>query len=118
MLSARGAQPDLVRLLDNHVGPFGQGHPEPLFALPNVRLHMVDIVGKDHVRAQISDWEGGPRLKCVAFRAADTPMGQAMLKRWQTEPFHVAGHLKLDSWNGQERVEMHIQDAAMAMENK
>ncbi|MCB9991352.1 MAG: single-stranded-DNA-specific exonuclease RecJ [Rhodospirillales bacterium] len=118
VLSARGAQVDFVKLLQDHVGPFGQENPEPLFVLPNVRLHMVDIVGKDHVRAQISDWEGGPRLKAVAFRAAETPMGQAMLKQGGNQPFHIAGHFKLDTWNGQERVEMHIQDVAFAMEGQ
>lgn len=118
MLSVRGAQPDFVRLIQDHMGPFGQGHPEPLFVLPNVRVHMVDVVGKDHVRAMVSDWEGGARIKAMAFRSADTPLGQALLKQGKSQPFHLVGHFKLDTWNGAERVEMHIQDAAFALEGQ
>ncbi len=118
VLSVRGAQPDFVKMLHHNIGPFGQEQPEPVFALPHVRLHNVDIVGKDHVRAQVSDWEGGPRLKTVAFRSADTDMGQALLKHARNQPFHLAGHFKLDTWNGQERVEMHITDAAFALERQ
>jgi single-stranded-DNA-specific exonuclease len=115
LLSVRGAQPDFVRLIRDHFGPFGQENPEPVFVLANVRLHMVDVIGADHIRAQVSDWEGGPRLKAVAFRAKDTPLGQAMLRHGSNRPFHLAGTLKLDTWNGQERVELHIQDAALAL---
>lgn len=118
VLSVRGAHPDFVRIIQDHMGPFGQGHPEPLFVLPNVRVHMVDIVGKDHVRATVSDWEGGARLKAMAFRSADTPLGQALLKQGKNQPFHLVGHFKLDTWNGTERVEMHIQDAAFALEGQ
>lgn len=118
VLSVRGATIDFVKILQDNLGPFGQGHPEPLFVLPNVRLNMVDIVGKDHVRAQLSDWEGGGRLKAVAFKAADTPMGQAMLKQGREQPFHVAGHFKINEWQGRESVEMHIQDAAFALEGR
>jgi single-stranded-DNA-specific exonuclease len=115
LLSVRGAQTDFVKLIRDHFGPFGQDNPEPVFVLSNVRLHMVDIIGADHIRAQVSDWEGGPRMKAVAFRAKDTPMGQAMLQHWRERQFHLAGTLKIDSWNGQERVELHIQDAAFAI---
>jgi single-stranded-DNA-specific exonuclease len=115
LLTVRGAQTGFVRTIRDHFGPFGQDNPEPVFVFSNVRLNMVDVIGADHVRAQISDWEGGPRLKAVAFRSKDTPMGQAMLTHWRDRPFHIAGTLKIDTWNGQERVELHIQDAAFAM---
>ncbi len=116
IVSVRGATIPFVKMLQDHVGPFGQGHPEPLFVLPGVRLQQVDIVGADHVRCTITDWEGGPRLKAVAFRAKDTPLGEALLKQGQNQPFHIAGYFKLDTWNDQERVEMHIQDAAFAID--
>jgi len=117
VLSVRGAQPDFVKIIQDNMGPFGQGHPEPLFVLPSVRVQMADIVGKDHVRVTVSDWEGGSRLKAVAFRSADTPLGQALLKG-KNQMFHLVGHFKLDTWNGSERVEMHIQDAALALEGQ
>jgi single-stranded-DNA-specific exonuclease len=111
ILSVRGAQLEFIKIIDRHFGPFGQGHEEPLFALPSVRLHSVDIVGTDHVRCTLSDWDGGGRMKAVAFRAADTPLGQALLNRARDMPFHLAGHLKINEWQGRESVEMHIVDA-------
>ena len=114
ILSVRGATPELIRQIYDRLGPFGQGHDEPLFALADVRVHMVDRVGTDHVRAVVSDWEGGPRLKAIAFRSAGTPLGQALLNHSGNEPLHLLGHFKLDTWNGVERVELHIQDAAFA----
>jgi single-stranded-DNA-specific exonuclease len=117
ILSVRGATPDLVKTIQNNIGPFGQEQPEPLFVLPYVRLYNVDVVGKDHVRALVGDWEGGARLKAISFRSAETPMGQALLKHWRQTPFHLAGHLKINHWNGRESVEMHIQDAAFANEH-
>ncbi len=113
VLSVRGANVALLKLLDQ-VGPFGQNNPEPIFVLPNVRLHSADIVGTDHVRTLISDSDGGgTRMKAMAFRAADTPLGQALLKQTH-QIFHLMGRLKLDTWNDAEKVEFHIEDAAPA----
>lgn len=117
VLSVRGVRPDFVRLIHDHIGPFGQEHPEPVFALENVRIHTADVLGESHIRLMVSDWEGGSRLKAMAFRAVGTPMGDALLKQ-NKRPVHLAGTLKIDNWSGQDRVEMHIRDAAFAMEQQ
>ncbi len=116
ILSVRGTDVPLARLIYHHIGPFGMGHPEPVFALSHVRVSGAEIIGTNHVRCVLSDWDGGGRLKAVAFNAAETRLGQALLKRANAGPVHVAGTLKLDSWNGQERVELHITDAAEALQ--
>lgn len=115
VLSVRGAQVDFIKMIEKSFGPFGQGHEEPIFVLPRVRLFNVDVVGTDHVRCTLGDWDGGGRLKAVAFRAADTPLGQTLLTRGRDTPFHLAGHLKINEWQGCESVEMHIVDAAQAL---
>lgn len=116
VLSVRGAQMDFVKIIHEHMGPFGQGHAEPLFALSSVRVQMADVVGADHVRCQVSDWEGGSRMKAVAFRSAGTPLGKMLLEKGGGQPVHIAGHFKINEWQGRESVEMHIQDAAFAMD--
>lgn len=113
MMSIHGLKPELARMLQDRFGPFGADHPEPVFMFANVRLHSADLVGSDHVRCVVADWEGGPRVKAMAFRAADTALGQHLLGHRGDLPLHIAGTLKLDSWNGTERVEVHIQDAAV-----
>ncbi len=117
VLSIRGVRADFVKMIQNSVGPFGQEHPEPIFALNNVRIHSADVVGSSHVRVMAGDWEGGSRLKAVAFRAVGAPLGDALLKQGR-RPFHLCGTLKINEWQGRESVEMHIKDAAFAMDNQ
>ncbi len=113
--SIRGLRPDFVRLLENNVGPFGQENPEPRFVLSHVKIVNVDIVGTDHVRLQLSDLEGGARMKAMAFKSADTPLGEALLKG-KGQSLHLMGQFKVNEWNGSESVEFHVQDAAYALE--
>lgn len=113
--SIRGLRPDFVRLLENNVGPFGQENPEPKFVLSHVKIVNVDVVGTDHVRLQLSDMEGGSRMKAMAFKSADTPLGIALLKG-RGQSLHLMGQFKVNEWNGSESVEFHVSDAAYALE--
>lgn len=113
VLSPHGATLDLLNLLENSLGPFGQGHSEPIFVFNNVRLHNVDIRGGSHISVLFSGQEGGHRMKAMAFGAVGTPLGQALLKEGR-RPFHLCGALKLNEWQGRRSVELHIQDAAFA----
>lgn len=110
VITVRGAKVELVKLLQDHIGPFGQEHPEPLFLFRNVRLFDVNVVGEAHIRTRMSDWEGGSGMKAMAFRSVGTDLGEALLKRG-SEPFDVLGTLKIDNWGGREKVELHIKDA-------
>ncbi len=107
----RGATPELVALLDQ-AGPYGSGNAEPRFAIPRVSLVKADIVGADHVRC-IAAGEDGGRLKAIAFRAADTPLGAALLGHGGAQ-LHLAGRLRLDRWQGREDVQLILDDAAPA----
>jgi len=115
VVSVRGATVDLIQMLENQVGPFGQGFEAPVFIMRNVRVHTVDVVGTHHVRMQVSDWEGGPRIKVMAFRALDTALGDALFAcRGGGRGLDVVGALKLNSWQGRQSVEMHMQDAVFS----
>lgn len=107
-LSGRGANRALYDLLEQ-AGPYGAGNPEPRFAVPAMRIAHADIVGQGHVRCQLAG-EDGARLKAIAFRAADTPLGRALLDRG-IGPVHVAGRLKADDWQGRRSVQLNIEDA-------
>lgn len=115
VLAVRGIQSRLIKMLENQVGPFGQGHEEPLFLLQNVRIYQADVLGDSHIRLMIGDWEGGPRIKAMAFKAVGTDMGLAFLKQ-NKRPFNILGQLKINSWQGRESPEMHIKDADFAGE--
>jgi single-stranded-DNA-specific exonuclease len=80
--------------------------------MPAVRVVKADVVGRNHVRCILGGADGG-RLKGIAFRALESALGTALLRRGGP-PLHLAGRLDLDSWNGRESVPMIIEDAAPA----
>ena len=110
LVSPAGASAALVRDVAL-AGPFGAGNPEPVFALCDVRVAFADIVGKDHVRLRLTG--GGGRLDAIAFRAAGEPLGQALLAA-RGRTIHAAGRLRAETWNGNMRVQLHLEDAAPA----
>lgn len=111
VIGARGATADFVDLLDR-AGPYGAGHPQPCFALADMRVVQADIVGEKHVRCVLVD-SFGARVRAIAFRAVDAPLAPLLLDR-SGPPVHVAGQLRADSWNGTRRTQFEIRDAAAA----
>jgi len=93
-------------------GPYGAGNPEPMVVVPQVTIAFADRVGADHVRAQICD-SSGRRLKGIAFRVADNPLGAALMEG-EGRPLHLAGRIKDDTWNGRRQVQLQIEDASPA----
>lgn len=110
-LDCAGCTTDLIDKL-KQLGPFGAGNPEPRFAIIGARIVKADVVGTNHVRCILTG-AGGQRLKSIAFRAADTDMGQALLTG-QGTLFHLAGTLRADTWQGNTAAQLIIDDAAPA----
>ena len=93
------------------IAPFGRGNPEPRFMLRQARSAQVRQVGGAHVDCRLYDPAGGGRVRAVAFRASDQPLGRALLQA-DGAPLHLAGTIKLDWWAGQPQVTFRIEDAA------
>ncbi len=117
ILTSRGISVDLVEMLQNKVGPFGQEQPEPVFMLENIRIHKADILGESHIRVMLSDWEGGSYIKAMAFRSVNTPLGDTLMKQG-AHPYHILGQLKVNEWQGRKTAEMHIIDAYIIEESQ
>jgi single-stranded-DNA-specific exonuclease len=111
----RGAQSHFVKILNEQIGPFGPQNLEPCFALAHVRVQMADVLKDKHIRVQVSDWEGGQRMKGMFFYGVGTKLGEALLKGGQ-KLFHIAGQFKINAWQGRENVEFMISDGAHAAE--
>ena len=112
-LSARGATVDFVQDIER-AGPFGSGNPQPVFAFPGHKVRFPQIVGTGgHVSFQLTA-DDGARIKAIAFRAAQSPLGQALLAAGPDTRLHVAGTLGLDHYQGQARVQLRVTDAAPA----
>lgn len=117
-LSPSGATLELVETL-SRLAPFGMGNPQPRFLLTGGRVTHADIVGTDHVRFTVQGRETGSkatggaatRLKGIAFRVADEPLGQALLNA-KGRSLALAGTIRLDEWQGRREVKLHLEDAA------
>jgi len=108
-LSAGAANLKLIELLER-AGPYGAGNPKPRFAFPAHRITYADYVGTGHIRCTLVSGDGA-RLKAIAFRAADGPLGD-MLVNENHRPLHIAGSLARDDWGGRQSVQLFIDDAA------
>ncbi len=92
------------------LAPFGRSNPEPRLWLPSAVLHQARRIGENHLDCRIGD-QHGASVRGVAFRIADQPLGQALLNT-NGKPVHLAGRIKIDSWQGKQRVGFQIEDAA------
>jgi single-stranded-DNA-specific exonuclease len=110
-LSARGASVEFVEDIDR-AGPYGAGNPQPVFAFPAHKAKFAEVVGgPGHVRFQLTS-DDGARLKAIAFRAAATPIGDALLTSGNDGKLHIAGVLGLDHYQGRAEVQLRVTDVA------
>jgi single-stranded-DNA-specific exonuclease len=110
-VSAGGFNLSLAELLAR-AGPFGAGNAEPLLALPAHTLAYADPVGENHIRARLRSGDG-KFVNAIAFRAAGQPLGKALLEN-RGRSVHAAGHIAIDRWQGEERVQFRLVDLAAA----
>ncbi len=99
---------DIARL-----APFGPMNQEPVLVLPAARIAHAERIGREGntLRCTLAGM-GGERLKAILFRAGETPLAAALLAR--PPALHVAGHLRINRWQGQESAQFTIIDAAPA----
>lgn len=111
-LAPGGLTPALVETLES-AGPYGMGWPGPRVAVGPVRIIKADIVGADHVRLIVGGQDGA-RFKAMAFRSAETELGQTLLHASNGRRLWLAGRAKIDDWGSRPQAELHIDDAAFA----
>ena len=111
-LAPGGLTPGLVDTLES-AGPYGMGWPGPRVAVGPVQVVKADVVGRDHVRLIVRGADGGS-FKAMAFRQAESDMGQALLHARRDRRLWLAGRAKIDDWGSRPAAELHIDDAAFA----
>jgi len=112
-VTVMGANAALAETLEQ-AGPYGAGHREPVFAIPDARVVKADLVGENHVSCILTS-SGGGRLKAIAFRASEEPLGAALFAaRKSGASLHLAGKIRLDRWMGRKEAQLQIEDAAAA----
>ncbi len=108
-IAASGASTRFIENLDR-AGPFGQGNPSPVFALPAHRVVYAARAGADHVRCTLVQSDGS-RIKAIAFRAMGTELGEVLLSE-RRMPLHIAGRLAINDWGGKREGQVFIDDVA------
>lgn len=104
-----GVTVELVETLER-IGPFGASHPQVRLCITRVRVVNASVVGDAHVRVILSDPTTNTTLKAMAFRCAETPLGQTLL-RAHGKTFDIAGTLRINEWQGRRSVDLFIDDA-------
>lgn len=106
-----------VQSLTTHLGdaldrlaPFGRGNPEPRLLIRDAVLHQARRIGDNHLDGWLAD-ASGARIRAVAFRIADQPLGESLLSAGDRR-LQLAGRLKIDTWQGRRRPSFQIDDAA------
>jgi single-stranded-DNA-specific exonuclease len=112
VLAPGGICPELCDALEAG-GPYGAGWPGPRVAAGPVRIVKADIVGTNHLRLIVAG-DDGKRIKAIAFRMAETPLGEALLAAPPHRKLWIAGRIRRDEWGDRVSAELHLEDAAWA----
>ncbi|WP_242125554.1 single-stranded-DNA-specific exonuclease RecJ [Sphingobium sp. Sx8-8] len=112
VLAPAGVNPDFVAAIDAG-GPYGAGWPAPLIASGPMRVIKADVVGNGHLRAVMAG-DDGRSIKTIAFRQAESDLGQAILGAPRDRRLWIAGRAKIDDWGPRPAAELHMEDAAWA----
>ena len=85
------------------MAPFGEGNPEPVFLTRGVRVLEARRVGQreDHLKLRVQ--HGGAYRDAIAFR-------QGEHARWAHGQVDLVYNLTLNTWGGQERIELRVLD--------
>ncbi|WP_169568719.1 single-stranded-DNA-specific exonuclease RecJ [Sneathiella limimaris] len=108
-LGVEGASVDLIEQLEQ-AGPYGAGNPEPRFVLSGAKIVQASIVGDKHVRVILTGTGNRGRLTGISFNSLETALGDSLLNH-QGSRFHIAGHLRKNTWRGQTSAQILIEDA-------
>jgi single-stranded-DNA-specific exonuclease len=107
LLMPGAATQALVEQIEN-AGPFGAAAPAPRFAFADQSVQARRI-GESHLRLTFGD----TRLEAVCFGAFDGPLGPALLDAGH-QRFHLAGRLEINTYAGRSKVQLRLEDAALA----
>lgn len=111
VLDIAGICPELIENLAM-LAPFGEANPEPRFVIKDVTVTRVMPLKNGHIACTLTG-RNGKYISAIAFRAADTPVGEKLIHSSGIY-FHVAGFLKQETWKGRTKIQLQIHDMAEA----
>jgi len=96
--------PNLVRAI-RAMEPFGMGNPSPIFRIDQAQVLRYATMGKDNAHLRITVQIGQRQITALQWGAAHRSRELIEGRR-----IDIAGQLELNSWNGQERLQILLKD--------
>jgi single-stranded-DNA-specific exonuclease len=96
------------------LNPFGVGNPEPRFIIKEAIIIDYKVLKESHISCIIGNANTGRQgkvIKAMAFRAIDTPLGNALLQR--KAPINLVGYIRINRWQGTEKADFIIEDLCL-----
>ena len=106
-ISILGLNLELLKKMEE-MEPYGEGNPEPVFAIENVSLASMNVLEGGHVKCSLRSTNGG-YINAIAFRAVDNEIGQFLMKN-KGEAFNVAGKASINRYRDRENPQFVILD--------
>ena len=110
-LNLSGLNSGLLEEIDS-LEPFGQGNPKPIFASLNLKVQSKPVVlGRDTLKFWVSD--GSPRGEAEGrntYPAVGFRMGNYFDLVNSAQSVDIAYRLSLDTWNGNNQLQLEIED--------
>lgn len=105
-IEARSLDFELARLIEK-MRPFGEGNPEPLFILKNMRVAEIKKVGSNgkHCKMFLKPGDQAPKIfEAIWFnRGENFSLAENLL-------VDVLAKIELDRWNGNEKIVLNVVD--------
>ena len=111
VLMTSAASVDLVNQL-GAAGPFGASAPAPSFVFPDQPIRYCKRVGSSHLKVSFGNGTASS-VEAICFGAFDGALGPA-IENHGGQHFHLAGRLEINTWKGKNRVQLRLEDAAIA----
>jgi single-stranded-DNA-specific exonuclease len=110
-LTTNSITPELIKDLSK-LEPYGNGNFEPIFKISNLFVLKADIVGEKHIKCLFVTEKnnyGTKPLSAIAFNAVDSEISKTLLSK-RPLSMSVIGTIKINSWQGIERIQIQIKD--------
>jgi single-stranded-DNA-specific exonuclease len=85
--------------------PFGIANPRPVLAFENVKILSPQGIGKNKNHVRFTACKGTDKRSCIAFRATENGFDFK-----NGDIVDIAFNAKINLWNGQEKVDLIIED--------
>jgi single-stranded-DNA-specific exonuclease len=87
--------------------PFGNGNPEPIFLLENLKIIKKSIINKKHISCILKS-KIGNSINSISFNSADTIIGEYLLN--YKKEIKVIGKINENIWNNKKSLQLIIKD--------